>query len=56
MAGAGPPSRPCKGGNDEVGSRGSKIGTHAALVPAFAKPARVGPATWDAGPYNPRYA
>jgi hypothetical protein len=32
----------CKGGNDEVGGHGWKIGTQAALVPAFAKPAKVG--------------
>jgi hypothetical protein len=32
----------CKGGNDEVGGRGWKIGTQAALVPTFAKPAKVG--------------
>ena len=32
----------CKGGNDGVGGHGWKIGTQAALVPAFSKPAKVG--------------
>ena len=34
----------CKGGNDEVGSHGWTIGTQASFVPAFSKPAKVGPA------------
>ncbi len=32
----------CEGGNDEVGSHGWKIGTQAAFVPLFSKPAKVG--------------
>jgi hypothetical protein len=32
---------PCKGGNDEVAGHG-RIGVQAALVPTFAKPAKVG--------------
>ncbi len=45
-----------KGGNDEVGGHWWKIGTQAALVPAFAKPAKVGPPpdVATAGPSTPQ--
>jgi hypothetical protein len=36
------------GWNDEVGGHGWNIGTQAALVPAFAKPAKVGQPPSDA--------
>jgi hypothetical protein len=45
---------PCKGGNDEVGGHGWKIGTQAALVPTFAKPAKVGQPPEDV-PSAPNY-
>jgi hypothetical protein len=39
---------PCKGGNDEVGGRWRKTGARAALVPAFARPTKVGQRPSDA--------